>query len=295
MKSLGKLIKVTVSVVVGVSLFVVSNLSFNIFAALSDQDIFGQTTRASTLTLQTPSCGLPYLDEFNNNVLNLTKWDKQGDVTVDGGKLILSGDATARAEVQSKCQFRYAILQATIESPDWVTHTEHTDSSFGFELWRGDNEQCHYGVIFISDGHLGLLRPEPDINNECSVDPEHQEYPKIPNWNQIRASNRITLTLTWSQTSVTLDVTDGSHSGVVSYTGLALPTVPLEIRLNTDFCETYYIDYVRVYSIENGSLLNGDFVSQSIQGEQFWSHYRRSGVRGQVNEASCNFLPIIIK
>jgi hypothetical protein len=252
MKISNELTRVIVSVVVGISLLIVSNLSFNVFAALSGQNIMTQTTSASALTLQTSSCNLPYADEFNGTVLNSAKWDKQGDVTVGGGKLTLSGDATAKADIQSKCQFQYGVLQLTIESPDWVTHTADTDSSFGFEIW---NAECHYGVIFISNGHLGILRAEPDINNKCSVNPEYQEYLKIPNWNQMRASDTITLTLTWSQTSVILDVTDGSQSGVISYTGTALPTIPLEIRLNTDFRETYYIDYVRVYSLENGNCL----------------------------------------
>jgi uncharacterized repeat protein (TIGR01451 family) len=45
---------------------------------------------------------------------------------------------------------------------------------------------------------------------------------------------------------VKLDVGNGLVSGQASYTGVANPTAPLEIRLNADTNETYSLDYVRV-------------------------------------------------
>lgn len=191
---------------------------------------------------------LLFRDEFDGSELDPAKWDViQGIPTVGDGKLTLPGDTT-RAEIQSKAQFQYGVLQVAIESSDWVSQTQGTDSSFGFEIWTGANGQCHYGVILIANGHLGILRSQPDADNNCFGDPLHQAYLPISNWDSVRAAGRVYLTLTWSPGGVTLYVSDGSsNSGLASYTDEAEPAIPLEIRLNADVGEIYHVDYVRVY------------------------------------------------
>ena len=195
-----------------------------------------------------PKDVLLFSDEFDGSELDLTKWDViRGSPTVDDGKLTLPGAAT-RAEIQGKTRFQYAVLQAAIESADWKSQTQGTDSSFGFEIWTGANGQCHYGVILIANGHLGVLRSQPDANDNCSGDPEYQAYVPISNWDAVREAGIVYLTLTWSPNGVTLDVNDGvSNSGRACYEGEAVPDVPLEVRLNADYDENYHVDYVRVY------------------------------------------------
>jgi len=140
------------------------------------------------------------------------------------------------------------ILQGAIQSSDWKSQNQCTDSSFGFEIWTGANGQCHYGATFKANGHLGVLSPQPDANNNCFGDPQHQAYPLISNWDAVRATGTVYFILMWSPSRVTLYVNDGGpNSGQASYTGLAVPTVPLKIRLYADTGETYSIDYTRLY------------------------------------------------
>lgn len=187
---------------------------------------------------------LSFQDEFNGEVLDLSRWHVfHGSPTTENGYLVLAGGA-ARAEVQSEPELQYATMTIKIVSSNWKPHTEFTDSSFGFEIWTGVNSSCHYGVILIANGHLGLLRAQPDSNNSCSGDPLHQAYLPIPRWDEIQAADAITLTLRWSAGSVALCADNGDAQGCASYAGEALPTLPLKIRLNADFDETYQVDYV---------------------------------------------------
>ncbi|MGH9939618.1 MAG: hypothetical protein ACREAM_25535, partial [Blastocatellia bacterium] len=99
-----------------------------------------------------------------------------------------------------------------------------------------------------ANGHLGLLRPEPDANNNCSGDPLNQEHPPIPNWDALRAGGRIVMLLIWAPGGVTLRVSDGNVGAglVVSMpNSKAAPNVAMRIRLNADVNETYRVDYVR--------------------------------------------------
>ena len=195
-----------------------------------------------------PKDVLVFSDEFDGGELDLDKWDMiKGSPTVGDGKLTLPGGAT-RAEIQSQTQFQYGVLQAVIESSDWKSQTEVTDSSFGFEIWDGVNGQCHHGVILIANGHLGVLRSQPDASDNCSGDPEYQAYVPISNWDTVREAGTVHLALTWSPGGVALYVNDGgSNSGLARYTGEAEPDVPLEVRLNVDIGETYRVAYIRVY------------------------------------------------
>ena len=179
----------------------------------------------------------------------------KGHPTVSGGQLILAAQPGTRADIQSKTVCQYGILHAVITSSDWKPQTSTTDTTFGFEFFDGN---CHYGVILVANGILGLLRSEPDHNNDCSTqsagipnrlpsDPKFQEYIPISNWDTVRLGRTIFLTLIWTPSGVTLHVSDGgSNSGVASYSGVAVPNTPLKIRLNADFGETYSIDYIRV-------------------------------------------------
>jgi hypothetical protein len=191
---------------------------------------------------------LLFSDQFDDSVLDLTKWEViKGNPTVGNGEITLSG-GTTRAEVQSKAQFQYGILQAAITSSDWKSQSQQTDSSFGFELWTGANGRCHHGVILIANGHVGLLRSLPGANNICVGDPQYQKYIPISNWDVVREADTVYLTLTWSPSNVTLHVSDGgSNSGLATYIGEAEPVIPLEIRLNTNIGELHRVDYIRVY------------------------------------------------
>jgi len=247
MKSLSELAQVTVLTALGTLLLVVGKRSFNISSTRLCQDAVAQTTPVPTLT---PRAFLPIVmgkwppvlllsDEFDGNGLDLTKWDLiTGTVSVANGKLIFSD-----AEIQSKALFQHGILEVAIESSDWKPQDQFTDSSFGFEGWYGE---CHYGTVFKANGHLGVLQKSncPDLN---------EEYPPIPNWNdRIQVIPTVFyLTLTWSPSGVTLFLSDGSSYTEV-ITGTLVPTVPLNIRLNSYWdephpVENYIIDYIKVY------------------------------------------------
>jgi len=191
--------------------------------------------------------GSPVLfsDEFDGNELDRDKWEVfPGALVVGEGWLTLSD-----ADIQSKSVFRGGRLQGVIWSSDWKSQQgQFTDSSFGFEHWTGSNGRCHYGILFKASGHLALLRPQPDVNGDCSGDPLYQAYPPISNWDTIRAGNTVSFALSWCSENVTLQVSGNGQEGQTSYTGQAVPNAPLKIRLSAQPTETYKIDYVRLYA-----------------------------------------------
>ena len=182
-------------------------------------------------------------DDFGGSELDRGKWDVfEGSPIVGGGWLTLSS-----ANIQSKSVFSGGILRGVIQSSDWKPQGgQFTDSSFGFETWRGE---CHYGIIFKPSGHLAILRPVPSTDGSCSGDPLYQAYPPIPNWDTIRAGGTVSFTLSWNPNSVTLWVSGNGQEGQVSYAGQAIPNVPLKIRLYAQTNESYRIDYIRLCAI----------------------------------------------
>jgi hypothetical protein len=207
---------------------------------------------APTRMTQAATAVPTFQDEFNGTSVDPAKWTViHGNPTLANGKLKLAGGISSLAEIQSIKKFSYGILQMNISSTNWKPQTDQSsDSSFGFEIWRGTNGQCHYSVILKTNGHLGVMRPQADANGNCSGDPELQAHIPISNWDALRAGKTLRLTLTWAPKSVTLHVTSGSsNEGVASYFGPAEPVNALEMRLNADKGETYRIDYVRVVGI----------------------------------------------
>jgi hypothetical protein len=190
-------------------------------------------------------------EEFNGTSLDLSKWTVvHGAPSLTNGQLRLAGGASSRAEMQSMQRFAYGVLQMKISSSTWKAQSNpSTDSSFGFEMWQGTNGLCHYSVILKANGHLGLMRPQPDANGNCSGDPELQVHIPISNWDTVRAGKTLRITLTWAPRSVTLHITSGANEGAAYYFGGVEPTNRLKIRLNADQGETYWIDFVRVVGI----------------------------------------------
>lgn len=175
--------------------------------------------------------------EFNEMML-LEKWRVlKGDPKVHGAYLTLS-----EADIQSKEMFKDGVLQGEIYSPDWKPQSQFTDSSFGFETWSGKYNQCHYGILFKANGHLAVLRSQPDKDEKCSGDPLYQVYPPIPNWDTIRAANVVSFTLSWRAGEVVLRVSGNGKEGQTSYSGPAIPDVPLKIRFYAQAGETYSTD-----------------------------------------------------
>jgi hypothetical protein len=199
-------------------------------------------------TSATAQSGRGFGDEFNGNQLDAAKWEVfKGAPTVTGGKLTLDGGAT-RAEIQSKRSFLYGALTIALESANFKPQSGTTDSSFGVEIFTGANGGCHYSAVLKANGHLGLLRPQPDAANNCTGDPLNQEHLRIPNWETIRAGGRVVMTLIWTPGGVTLRVSDGNlgNSVVMSASdGKAVPNVAMRIRLNADVNEVYRVDYLR--------------------------------------------------
>jgi uncharacterized protein (TIGR03437 family) len=192
--------------------------------------------------------GRGFGDEFSGAQLDAAKWEVfKGAPTVADGRLTLNGGAT-RAAVQSRQSFLYGALTIALDSAHWKPQSGTTDSSFGVEIFTGANGQCHFSAVLKANGHLGLLRPEPDANNNCSGDPRNQEHPPVPNWDALRAGGRIVMLLLWSPGGVSLRVSDGNAGNgfTVSMTdSKAVPNVAMRIRLNADLNETYRVDYVR--------------------------------------------------
>ena len=207
--------------------------------------------------------GTCFEDEFAGTTLDLSKWDVfHGSPTVGNQSLTLAAKAGTRAEIQSRTLCMYQVLHMVISSSDWKSQTgpdKTTDSTFGFEHFTGSNGQCHYGVVPTANGHLGLLRPEPDAQGACHGDPAHQPYTPIDNWNALMTRGRLYVTLIWTASGATIHVTDGGlNSGTASSADLSvLPDIPLKIRLNADCkvltgdCistrdDSFRIEYVRV-------------------------------------------------
>jgi len=181
-------------------------------------------------------------DEFAGTELDRAKWDVfRGNPVVKDGWLTLTD-----ADVESQATFSCGDLQGVIQSSDWRPHDQFTDSSFGFEMWTGANGQCHYGALLKASGHLAMLRPQPDINGDCSGDPLYQAYPAISNWDVVRASSTILFTISWRSGIVTATVSGNGQAGEASYVGQAVPNVPLKIRLYANSSETYQVDYMRL-------------------------------------------------
>ena len=195
--------------------------------------------------------GRGFGDEFNGNQLDMTKWDVfNRPPTVSGGKLVLTGSANERSEVQSKQSFLYGVLTVAIESTNWHAQSDpaDADASFGVEIFTGANGGCHYSAVLKADGHLGLLRPEPRADNTCTGNPANQAHLPLQNWDAIRAGGRVVMMLIWTPGGVTLRISDGNNLNGIAVSmpnSQAVPNVAMRIRLNSDFNETYRVDYVR--------------------------------------------------
>jgi hypothetical protein len=146
----------------------------------------------------------------------------------------------------------HGTFTTTIHSSTWPSRPDD-DTSFGLEFWAGGNGRCHYAIIFKPTGHLAIAESVPDATGNCFTDPERQAYILISDWEALRASGTVSVELTWSPTGVTLSVSDGmGNSREVSYPQPvvpdrdhpALPLLPLKIRLNADYDETYAIQHV---------------------------------------------------
>lgn len=190
-----------------------------------------------------------FVDDFLGQALNVRFWNVfHGTPQVMNGILVLAGDMATRAEIQSTMSFRPGVvLQIALTSSDLKPQPPEvrTDTSFGFEFFTGANGQCHYGVLMTGKGVLGLLHPAPDANGNCSGDPLFQEYQALPNWESLRAGQTIIMTLIWTLAGATLHVSGVNAGAVTRSTDLmAVPDVPLRLRLNVDFGEMYHIDYV---------------------------------------------------
>ena len=191
-----------------------------------------------------------FADEFIGTSLNSKKWVVvHGNPRVANGKLTLTGGVSRRAEIQSRRKFGYSVMKMVITSSYWKPQNETTDSSFGYEIWKGANGNCHYGVVLVANGNLGLLRSEPDASGNCYGDPKFQAYVPISNWDVIRAGKTIRVTLIWDPTSVTLNVSSGTNSGTAYYLGTAEPIDQLKICLNVDTSEKYKINFVRILNL----------------------------------------------
>ena len=146
--------------------------------------------------------GSCFEDEFDGTALDLTQWDVfRGSPTVSGGRLHLAAQPGTRADIQSRSLCAYGVLHAIISSSSsWKPEPPAgaTDSSFGFEHFTGTNGNCHYAVLLLATGRLGVLSSEPDAQGSCHGDPAHQEYPSISNWESLRAAQRLYVTLIWA-------------------------------------------------------------------------------------------------
>ncbi len=208
---------------------------------------------ASAIEIQCPS-GTIFCDDFNlagPRRPDSVKWNFGRGVIQNGGVLWLGGGA----DIQSKTQFLYRVLVVKVFSLDWQpADSQADDSSIGWEIWTGPNGNCHYGIVLKPNGNLGLLRSNPDpatgdcANQSPNGDPFWQEYRQVPNWDNVRKSGTVILQLAWWRDHVTMSVSDlkGNNKGEVSYSGIALPTLPLLVRLNAAPGTLYNFDYVRV-------------------------------------------------
>lgn len=220
-----------------------------------------------TPTLTNAQNGRGFQDEFNGTQLDASIWSVLNlPPTVSDGKLVLSGNATMRSEVQSKQNFSYGVLTVAIESSNWHAQSDpaDADASFGVEIFTGANGRCHYSAILKADGHLGLLRPQPDTGNNCTGDPPTtgQEHIRLSNWDAIRTGGKVVMILIWTPGGVTLRISDGNTLNGIAVSmanSQAVPNVQMKIRLNADTNETYRVDYVRWAELPP-TIKSGEFV-----------------------------------
>lgn len=203
-------------------------------------------TRQPTKIEPTPTIAdcptILFNDDFDANNL-YKRWDVfEGRPAVGEGRLTLSG----AVNIQSISSFNGGILEGNIQSYDWNSNEKFTDSSFGFEMWKG---KCHYGILFKTNGHLAVLSSEPGTTNDCVGDPKNQDYQAIPNWEIIRAGKDISFKLTWEPNKATLWVRGNYVERQVVYSGIAIPNVPQKIRLYVQDKEKYKIDNIHLCSL----------------------------------------------
>ena len=132
MKNAEGLTRIVVLIVVEVLSLVVAGQYFSVLAT--------QLASSHSFTTQAP---ILFNDEFDGGNLDPSKWDVyRGVPIVSDGWLTLPA-----AEIQSKSSFSCGVLQGVIQSSDWKSQSEFTDSSFGFEIWEEADGKCHHGVI----------------------------------------------------------------------------------------------------------------------------------------------------
>jgi len=162
---------------------------------------------------------------------------------VDGQEILIPGST----DVQSEDVFYDGVLQGELLSLR-TPNGESSGSSLGFERWWSTSKGvCHYGVLLKTNGNLAVFSPKIDENGKCAGDLLVQDYLPIPNWDTIRAGGVISFTLGWNSKNVLLKVSGNGKEEQISYSGPAIPDVPLGIRLYAQDNDGYRVKNLANY------------------------------------------------
>ena len=202
---------------------------------------------------------LIFKDEFLEPKLSSDWIEVKGSPYIDEGKLILID-----SEVQSVAEYSEGVLIINIKSPDFknITDPVFTDGSVAVEIWNGLNNSCHYGIGFKPNGHVFILKSQPNGNNDCSQqsagiadrlpgDPKYQEFYSIENWDSFVESNldTVSVRITWNNQETTIYISDGTYIDQTISSNLKID-VPMKIRLNTAWDEPHESETFEICSVE---------------------------------------------
>lgn len=198
--------------------------------------------------LDTP---IVFRDEFGGAHLSKDKWDTfRGEVRVANGMLRVED-----TDIQSRETFVHGILKGLVRSDNWPAQDEPTDSSWGFEVWGGENGQCHYAALFRADGYLDVILAQPGDDGNCFEDraPPRQVHLPLSHWDLVRTAGPIHFALVWAPSNVSLYVTDGRlNTGKATYVGPDVPAEPLRVRVSArgeEAGRNFLVDHLRVHKL----------------------------------------------
>jgi hypothetical protein len=168
-----------------------------------------------------------------------------GSAVVDQGRLVLAGEYSLGAEMQHVAGHGFGVLSLAVRSAHWKPQDGSTDSSFGFEVWEGQDGRCHSGIVLTGNGHLGILRAQPDAAGRCHGDPQVQVYVPVSNWESLRREALLRIRLEWTPQRIRLVAEgQGAQGEALAPAQPFAASQQFRLRLNAAPKERFVVDSV---------------------------------------------------